>query len=642
MEGKLDAAKTNEKAAAETETTEVEESKFLMNLCILPPLQKGETIPVVTQQTSEKTTTKDDAPNNPIEGLIHLPPIRAEEPVASLRAALSEVRGYSHITHYRLVLDPENQNSSLSTPAPKDDVFDTATITVSDGKAVTSSSNQTNSKNAKKKKKKNKDNQKSSQTKESTPGSTTPVPSTTTPTVAIEEIVSSFTGPNAMIMAPHGAKIITELKTSTLDNTARECILDDYGDLTPLLAGNQLKDGSAFRMILTRYDAAGIRDHVTRLRSILDGNAPFVLTLDENHGQFNDEEESMGANENTAADENEVSDSAAQQSKKSKEDGTGKAKDSTATDEDKEEQQRKLHEEARATHLKEMAEKMPSFPFQSRIAIDGNNIQDYYYLSCGEEEALFDVNEENTESKNNEIAEDKLITAKLEELDEIIKVKCIIRYSGFNPPPSHRRLVGDIAYLEISTPGSNEGVVHVTATPMGFYVNRTSPNTSADNRKNPFNFNPAPAPNSCFSHELLDCLLKRSKSFRASWANALAAAKERANIISTTTAKDSPLKALHRVAIRSSLSSLPHQSIDSLVLRPSWVVPDHGESHDVKHDYNINRSEDDLASTYGLDIRGGALRDWNEELQSAREMPKETLQERIERARLVNMNTYEL
>jgi hypothetical protein len=34
-----------------------------------------------------------------------------------------------------------------------------------------------------------------------------------------------------------------------------------------------------------------------------------------------------------------------------------------------------------------------------------------------------------------------------------------------------------------------------------------------------------------------------------------------------------------------------------------------------------------------MDIRGGGIRDWNEELQAARDMGVETLEQRIERAR---------
>ena len=55
--------------------------------------------------------------------------------------------------------------------------------------------------------------------------------------------------------------------------------------------------------------------------------------------------------------------------------------------------------------------------------------------------------------------------------------------------------------------------------------------------------------------------------------------------------------------------------------------------HGKMHQWNPSRAEEELTSTFGMEVRGGGLRDWNEELQSAREMPVETLVERIERAR---------
>jgi len=54
------------------------------------------------------------------------------------------------------------------------------------------------------------------------------------------------------------------------------------------------------------------------------------------------------------------------------------------------------------------------------------------------------------------------------------------------------------------------------------------------------------------------------------------------------------------------------------------------------HGYDDTRTEEELSSTYGMDVRGGGLRDWNEELQSAREMGMASLGERIDRARLVH------
>lgn len=50
------------------------------------------------------------------------------------------------------------------------------------------------------------------------------------------------------------------------------------------------------------------------------------------------------------------------------------------------------------------------------------------------------------------------------------------------------------------------------------------------------------------------------------------------------------------------------------------------------HTYDWNRSEDSLLATYGMDSRGVA-RDWNEEYQSCRELPKSTAAERVLRDR---------
>lgn len=40
-----------------------------------------------------------------VRAALRLPPLRAEEPVAALRGALSEVVGYAHLTRYRLVVE---------------------------------------------------------------------------------------------------------------------------------------------------------------------------------------------------------------------------------------------------------------------------------------------------------------------------------------------------------------------------------------------------------------------------------------------------------------------------------------------------------------------------------------------------------
>ena len=558
---------------------EESQSKFLFHLCILPPLQKSdiELSSIYRQSSDVKGIEKNSVDGHAVKGLVHLPPIRPEEPVASLRAALSEVRGYAHITNYRLVMDENYLNAAVNTPLPN--LEKEIDVNMGQNKINSEIINNDSSKSKKsnghnnngKKKKKNK-----GQVTNSSLSKTANVEGAST--VAIDDVVSEFTGQNAVIMAPHGVKNKSNDDTrNNISSTLNQydMALDDYSDLTSLLPpdsidpqklqinsdsqhkhGSFLQNGSAFRMILTRYDTAGIRDHVSRLRILFDGNVPFVLTLDDtdtdNHsnesaGDNNPADPAIGKQIENQTEKKEIEGSEAtskneeenfDKETKENEDKDIKTKETDTNLEDqKQMQQNKLRNQAKATHLKEIAEKMPSFPLLNRIAIDGNNLEDYYYLACGEEEALLYKNGKNapstpstqtgTESTNNVdnalMEEDQAISKELDRLDKQVKVHCIVRYSGFNPPPSHRRLLGDLAYLEVSTPGSNEGVVHVTATAMGFYVNRTSPNSSiveegvGGENQNTLIFNPSPAKNDCFSHELLDCLLKRSKSLRSSW-----------------------------------------------------------------------------------------------------------------------------
>lgn len=136
---------------------------------------------------------------------------------------------------------------------------------------------------------------------------------------------------------------------------------------------------------------------------------------------------------------------------------------------------------------------------------------------------------------------------------------------------------------------------------------------------------------------------------------------------------DTPLQSLHRLAMRSSCHPLNfsnyhpnNNNIESVIVRPSWIIPlspyyrhefvdndnlgasvnQNGHNHvnelsctayfDSLHPFNLDRSEEDVYNTFGVDLRSGSPRDWNEELQVAREMPSSTLQERIDRARMIH------
>ena len=84
--------------------------------------------------------------------------------------------------------------------------------------------------------------------------------------------------------------------------------------------------------------------------------------------------------------------------------------------------------------------------------------------------------------------------------------------------------------------------------------------------------------------------------------------------------------------------------VDGAVARPPWLVPlpaiegggaeERARSYDhaALHSYDPYRAEEELAPNNG-GVSAEGMRDWNEELQAAREMPAESLPDRIERAR---------
>ena len=264
------------------------------------------------------------------------------------------------------------------------------------------------------------------------------------------------------------------------------------------------------------------------------------------------------------------------------------------------------------------------------------------------------------------------------ELDELSRCtsNVTIQYSGYHPPPTHRKLLGDLAYLMITIPTtttttttttthhdntSKDGkssnnhtnkstIVHITCTACGFYVNKTV---------DAITFDPSPAtPESHFSHTLLDCLLSVSSDLKKLWTIALNAAKER-NEMATTTTTNSIYQSIFRTAIRgdfdgfrSNISAIQmtKEAYDATITSPTWMVPSFskyiekqdqqlGWNHNACHNYNVQRTEDELQRTYGMieNLRNGTItRDWNEELQTAREMPVSTAQERLDRARLIH------
>ena len=198
------------------------------NLLVLPPRQQS---------------------NNSNKDAIALPPLRAEEAVASLRGALSEIVGFAHLTRFRLVVEK-----------------------VADGVIHTSASvlSASVSANGGKQKKTAKSDTKS---------------------LTLDPVISRYTLRQAVVSVPPTLKTLDSATRQAHDE--EETILDDFGDLSVFVGlidpDEALSDDVkvvlnaggkyAIRVVLVRYDMASVRDQIGRVRGLLAGNAPALKSL---------------------------------------------------------------------------------------------------------------------------------------------------------------------------------------------------------------------------------------------------------------------------------------------------------------------------------------------------------------------------
>lgn len=349
------------------------------------------------------------------------------------------------------------------------------------------------------------------------------------------------------------------LGPSLVPETDGAVYLNDFSDLTPVSdliqqyspdedsnPINHYPKGVGFRIVFLSYDAASIRDHVARCKSLLDGNPPCIDKL---------------------IDELVADASKPPQGEKQEEQNNGVSSiDGGGSNEEP--------EQKTGMTLKDPC--LPVIAKDEDFYVDRTNLLDFYNLACGENEdmdKLITVNkiddhgygngaktngtisktisspidgpskhpkETKTTLTESSSAEKNRpsISFYLEEmarLDSECKVNWHIRYSGFHPPPSHRKMLGDLAYLEVlpskmmagsrdnealilneaTAAASHISMISITATSFGFYVNRSA--IIGGQRI----FNPSPSDTPCYSHSLLDCILQRSEPFRKAWVSAL-------------------------------------------------------------------------------------------------------------------------
>ena len=169
--------------------------------------------------------------------------------------------------------------------------------------------------------------------------------------------------------------------------------------------------------------------------------------------------------------------------------------------------------------------------------------------------------------------------------------------SPWNPPPYSLRQKGHLMYIIVTT---NEGEQHhVTSHVSGFFVNK-----STNNKFDPF---PRTAPKPYSAHSLLALLTKISPSFDSSFTD-----------LQDFNGQKDPLSA--------------YQVANAIPANPWLVSPDAASL--TSHVADVARTQESYLLS-GPEM-AETLRDWNEEFQSTRELPKENVQDRVFRERLTS------
>ena len=172
------------------------------------------------------------------------------------------------------------------------------------------------------------------------------------------------------------------------------------------------------------------------------------------------------------------------------------------------------------------------------------------------------------------------------------KLAClkVLTTSAWNPPPGQRRMHGDLMYIFVIT--LEDKRVHITASSRGFYVNQTTEEV----------FNPRPVSQAYLSHSLVDLLSQLSPSFKKNFAQLQKKRTQR-----------------H-----------PYERVATPYQLYSWLSPQ------MEHTIDAIRAEDAFSSKLGYEEHiPGQTRDWNEELQTTRELPRKNLPERLLRERAI-------
>lgn len=166
----------------------------------------------------------------------------------------------------------------------------------------------------------------------------------------------------------------------------------------------------------------------------------------------------------------------------------------------------------------------------------------------------------------------------------------VLTTSAWNPPPGPRKLHGDLMYLYVIT--MEDKRFHITACPRGFYINQSTEEV----------FNPKPDSPSHLCHSLIDLLAYVSPTFKRNFG----------------------------VMQKRRSMRHPFERLATSYQVYAWCSPA------LEHTIDAIRAEDTFSSKLGYEEHiPGQTRDWNEELQTTRELPRKTLPERLLRERAI-------
>ncbi|RMX66916.1 hypothetical protein KXD40_005794 [Peronospora effusa] len=351
-------------------------------------------------------------------------------------------------------------------------------------------------------------------------------------------------------------------------------VLNDFVELGEY---ETVKDGVTLRMVPDTYDARKVRAHVRRFRDV-HSNPPIPQVAIER----------AAIQSETVEQVEEVTESNEMKEEKLKEISEQQLK-----------RLREIHHKLEGIEVPVLPDLVEFYSFPGVKETE----QEHVEVSTKSKDQKKKKGKKNQPKQKLQPIEMNQVKDKEEQLDAKLPV-CVesIVFSGYNPPPGPRKLAGDLLYLEVVVAGDNTRY-HITAHVSGFYVNRSTATK----------FDPQPhKTNAAHAHLLVDLLSTVSPKFRESYAALLAKA--------ASLAKEGPSSIEWMVAAGSNLGGkLP------------WNTP---SSAMVEHKYDLNRAEDELCASYGMDERG-VLRDWNEEYQCCRELPTDTLKEEIVRARVM-------